>query len=287
MLNTDGTAIQYENVHVGYEGRDVLDGLDLSVHQGELLALVGPSGCGKTTTLKLVNRLLEPRSGTIRVAWHDAPTSAKTSTEAPALTDVTQIDPILLRRKIGYVFQRFGLFPHLSVAQNIAMVPTLLRWTEDAIRRRTSDLLELVQLPREVLDRAPSTLSGGQQQRVSLARALAARPRIVLMDEPFGALDPVTRDGLRDEYARLRKQLGLTTILVTHDMGEALMLADRVAVLRTGKIVRIDDPASLLRHPDDPFVERLLDAPRRQLEALDELRSQSPNTPQPTRALEP
>ena len=206
----------------------VLDRFDLTVPDGEVVAIVGRSGAGKTTILKLVNRLLLPTRGTVVVDGRD--TGAW--------------DPIRLRRQTGYVFQDVGLFPHMTVEENVRIVPRLDGWTTARARARAAELLELVGLPPgEFAGRRPSELSGGQRQRVGLARALAVSPRLLLMDEPFGALDPITRAAIREEFMRLRSQLGTTVILVTHDMGEAFSLAHRVAVLDGGRMILCDTPA--------------------------------------------
>jgi osmoprotectant transport system ATP-binding protein len=246
--------IRLEHVTKAY-GADrppVVRGIDLRVEEGELLVLLGASGCGKTTTLKLINRLAEPTSGRVLVGG----------------IDVAAQDPVTLRRGIGYAFQGVGLFPHMTVADNVAVVPRLLGWEPQAVARRVDELLELVGLPVEARGRMPRTLSGGQAQRVGVARALAARPRVMLLDEPFGAVDPMTRDVLQVEYRRLHRSLGLTTVMVTHDMTEALLLADRIAVLHEGAIVGLGTAAELLRGDAHPQVEQLLGAPRRQAEAL-------------------
>jgi osmoprotectant transport system ATP-binding protein len=226
-----------------------VDRLSLEVADGEIVVLLGSSGCGKTTTLKMINRLVMPSAGEIYVDGHNT----------------RDIDPVVLRRGIGYVFQGIGLFPHWTVADNIAATPRLLGWDEDRIRLRVGELLERVGLdPDGMRDRRPAELSGGQQQRVGVARALAAEAKLLLMDEPFGAVDPVTRDGLQQELIAMRKQLGLTILLVTHDVTEALLLADRIAVMDRGRILQIDRPSELFAHPADVIVERLLDMPRRQ-----------------------
>ena len=229
--------------------------VSLDVAEGELLAIVGGSGSGKTTLLRLANRLIEADSGSITIDGED----------------VRTVDPIPLRRRIGYVFQSGGLFPHMSVADNIGITPRLLGLSAAEIASRVDELLDLVRLDRvQHRDRLPHELSGGQRQRVGVARALAARPRIVLMDEPFGALDPLTRDALGDDFRDLHRKLGLTTVMITHDMTEAILLADRVAVMRAGKLLAQGTPAEL-SNSYDPYVGELLRTPRRQAERLNVL----------------
>jgi osmoprotectant transport system ATP-binding protein len=229
--------------------------VSLDVAAGELLAIVGGSGSGKTTLLRLANRLIEADSGSITIDGED----------------VRKLDPIPLRRRIGYVFQSGGLFPHMSVADNIGITPRLLGLSAAEIASRVDELLDLVRLDRiQHRDRLPHELSGGQRQRVGVARALAARPRIVLMDEPFGALDPLTRDALGDDFRDLHRKLGLTTVMITHDMTEAILLADRVAVMRAGTLLAQGTPAELSTS-DDPYVGELLRTPRRQAERLNVL----------------
>jgi osmoprotectant transport system ATP-binding protein len=229
-----------------------VDDVSLEVAEGEFLAIVGGSGSGKTTLLRLANRLIEAESGSITVEGQD----------------VRATDAIGLRRRIGYVFQSGGLFPHISVAGNIGITPKLLGTPAAEIASRVDELLDLVRLDRTLYrDRFPHELSGGQRQRVGVARALAAKPRIVLMDEPFGALDPLTRDALGDDYRALHRKLGLTTVMITHDMTEAILLADRVAVMRAGKLLAEGTPAEL-SSSDDPYVGELLRTPRRQAERL-------------------
>ncbi|MBI1949208.1 MAG: ATP-binding cassette domain-containing protein [Deltaproteobacteria bacterium] len=240
-----------------FGGGPALAGVDLHVAAGELIALIGPSGCGKTTTLRVINRLVTLDAGSATVEGRS----------------VYDLDATELRRRIGMVFQRFALFPHLTVANNVGITPRLLGWESARIRACVDELLALVGLaPAEYGPRMPSTLSGGQQQRVGLARALAAEPRVVLLDEPFGALDPVTRDTLQRELRRLHEALGLTTVLVTHDMNEALLLADRIVVMQGGRVVRDGAPAALLAEPGHPLVAELLEAPTRQLARLTALR---------------
>jgi osmoprotectant transport system ATP-binding protein len=233
-----------------------VDDVSLEVAEGELLMLVGGSGSGKTTTLKLVNRLIEPTSGRVLIDGVD--TRERGAPE--------------LRREIGYCFQQIGLFPHLSVAENVGVTPSLLGWPGREIAARVDALLTLVELdPAEHRARRPDQLSGGQQQRVGLARALAARPRLMLLDEPFGALDPLTRESLQAAFARIRGELCLTAIFVTHDMVEALLLGDRIAVLHEGRLVQVGTPGELWRAPADERVAELLRTPRRQAAALDAL----------------
>ncbi len=232
-----------------------VDDVSLDVAEGEFLAIVGGSGSGKTTLLRLANRLIETDSGSITVEGED----------------ISGVDPIPLRRRIGYVFQSGGLFPHISVAGNIGVTPKLLGWPAAEIAARVDELLDLVRLDRaQYRDRLPHELSGGQRQRVGVARALAAKPRIVLMDEPFGALDPLTRDALGDDFRDLHRKLGLTTVMITHDMTEAILLADRVAVMRGGKLLAQGTPAELTGS-GDAYVGELLRTPRRQAERLGKL----------------
>ena len=239
----------------GAAGSPALDAVSLSISPGEFLAVVGSSGSGKTTLLKMINRLAQPDTGAVLVSGED----------------VGRIDPASLRRRIGYVFQGIGLFPHLTVAENIAVVPNLLGWTKAKTTERVANLMDLVDLPRTYGARFPDALSGGQRQRVGVARALAAEPRIMLMDEPFGALDPVTRDSLGGAYRTLHDRLGLTTVMVTHDVQEAVLLADRIVVMHAGRILADDAPATLLRGHDDPVVEALMSTPRKQAERVSRL----------------
>ena len=249
--------IRFEHVEQRYAAsRAVLSDVSFELARGQLGALLGASGSGKTTALKLVNRLLEPSGG--RVFVDDR--------------DVLAGDPIPLRRSIGYVFQRFGLFPHMTLAENVAVGPRLAGWSARDVTARTRELLALLGLPPDIYaSRYPSELSGGQQQRVGLARALAARPHVMLMDEPFGALDVVTRAELQASYRRLHDELGLTTLMVTHDVVEALTLADRVLVLHDGQIAFDGSPRELLAAPPPGPVARLLEVARGQLGSLEAL----------------
>jgi len=243
--------IALERVTKTYGAHVALAEASLTVQAGEFVALVGASGSGKTTLLKTINGLIAPESGEVRI-------------EGEA---VGALAPHILRRRIGYVFQEVGLFPHLTVAENISITPKLLGWDKARRAARAAELLDLVALPREMAGRFPAALSGGQQQRVGVARALAAEPHIVLMDEPFGALDPLTRDALGDDYRALHERLNLATVMVTHDMTEALLLADRIVVVADGRLIA-DGAPQVLAASGDPEVAALLAAPRRQAERL-------------------
>jgi osmoprotectant transport system ATP-binding protein len=241
MIRLDGVGKRYP------DGTVAVHDLDLTVARGELVALVGPSGCGKSTTLRMVNRLVEPTSGRILLGG----------------ADVTKEDPVELRRGIGYVIQRVGLFPHLTVRENVATVPKLLGWDRARITERTDHLLELVGLDAGVYgDRYPHALSGGQQQRVGVARALAADPPVLLMDEPFGAVDPQQRQRLQTEFRALQQELGTTVLFVTHDIDEAVRLADRIAVFGTGYLAQVATPAELLAAPASEEVADFVGADR-------------------------
>jgi osmoprotectant transport system ATP-binding protein len=240
--------IELQQLTKHYGGRAVVDRLSLEVARGELLVLLGGSGSGKTTTLKMINRLVEPSAGRVLIDGED----------------VMSVPPAALRRRIGYAFQQVGLFPHMSVAENVGITPTLLGWDAARIATRVDTLLALVELdPATYRSRRPSELSGGQQQRVGVARALAAEPAVLLLDEPFGALDPLTRDRLQQSLAAIRTRLGVTIVFVTHDMVEALLLGDRIAVLREGTLVQLGTPAELLRRPADEYVAQLMETPLR------------------------
>ncbi|MEU2302810.1 betaine/proline/choline family ABC transporter ATP-binding protein [Streptomyces antibioticus] len=243
-----GARIGLENLSKRYPGASgpSVEDVSMEIGAGETVVLVGPSGCGKSTTLKMINRLIEPTGGRIRIDGED----------------VTAIDPVRLRRKVGYAIQSSGLFPHMTVAQNIALVPRMIGWSAARIRDRVEEMLDLVGLdPGEFHDRYPRRLSGGQQQRVGVARALAADPPVLLMDEPFGAVDPITRDHLQDELIRLQRELRKTIVFVTHDFDEAIKLADRIAVLRErSHIAQFDTPEAILTHPADDFVSGFVGA---------------------------
>ncbi len=245
-------AIAFAGVHKSFAGTPVLHDLSLAIAPGSFTALVGASGSGKTTTLRLVNRLIDPDGGTVHVGG-----DAVDALPAP-----------MLRRRIGYVFQGIGLFPHLTVAENIGITPRLLGWDKPRIAARIAELLGLVALPADYAPRLPAALSGGERQRVGLARALAAAPRLMLMDEPMGALDPVTRDTLGRDYQALHQSLGLTTLMVTHDIQEALLLADRIIVMSAGRIVADATPRALLAGPAPPQAAALIAVAARQSAAI-------------------
>ncbi len=253
--------IRFDRVSKTYKNGTAVRGLSLDIDAREFLVLIGPSGSGKSTALSLVNRLIEPSAGVIEI---DGENIAHTS-------------PAELRRHIGFVFQGIGLFPHLTVAENLGITPRLLGWERDRIAERAQELLHLVRLaPERYAARYPRELSGGEQQRVGVARALAAEPKILLMDEPFGALDPLVRDELGAEVRSIHERLGLTTVLVTHDMTEGLLLADRIAVMRDGGIVQCGTPAQLMSAPVDAFVREMIETPRRRATRLAEMLSVAP-----------
>ncbi|MFD8545771.1 betaine/proline/choline family ABC transporter ATP-binding protein [Streptomyces sp. NPDC059649] len=243
-----GANIRLENLTKIYPGNPTpaVEDVSMEIKAGETVIFVGPSGCGKSTTLKMINRLIEPTSGRIRIGDED----------------VTDIDPVRLRRKVGYAIQASGLFPHMTVAQNIALVPKMIGWSKSRTRNRVEEMLDLVGLdPGEFHHRYPRQLSGGQQQRVGVARALAADPPVLLMDEPFGAVDPITRDHLQDELIRLQHELHKTICFVTHDFDEAIKLGDRIAVLRDrSHIAQFDTPEAILTNPADDFVSGFVGA---------------------------
>jgi osmoprotectant transport system ATP-binding protein len=241
------SAIRFDQVSLKFPGasRPAVDRCSCEIQSGQLVVILGPSGCGKTTLLKMVNRLYEPTSG--RIDLGD--------------TDIRRIKVTQLRQQIGYVIQQSGLFPHMTVAQNIAVVPKLLGWSRPRTQARIDELLLLIKLPpEEYRDRYPAQLSGGQQQRVGLARALAGDPNVMLMDEPFGAIDAITRASLQDEILRLQRQLRKTILFVSHDVEEALRLADRILILKEGRVVQYDTPFNILTKPANSFVHDLMGA---------------------------
>ncbi|MFB4261747.1 betaine/proline/choline family ABC transporter ATP-binding protein [Shouchella clausii] len=232
--------LEFKNVTKRYgAGRPAVDNLNLKINKGEFVCFIGPSGCGKTTTMKMVNRLHEATEGQIIVNGKD----------------IRKQDPVELRRSIGYVIQQIGLMPHMTVKENIVLVGTLLKWPKSKKDERAKELIKLVNLPESYLDKYPHELSGGQQQRIGVLRALVADPPLILMDEPFGALDPITRDSLQEEFKKLQKDLDKTIVFVTHDMDEALKLADRIVIMKDGKIIQTGTPNEIMRSPANAFVE--------------------------------
>lgn len=245
--------LELVRVTKAYGEHRVVDDVSVAVAEGETLVLLGTSGSGKSTTLKIVNRLVEPSSGHVRLFG----------------TEATEQDPVSLRRRIGYVIQHIGLFPHLTVRQNVGVVPSLLGWPSQRTRQRVDELLEIVGLPtRDYGTRFPAELSGGQRQRIGLARALAGDPPLVLLDEPFGALDPILRRQLQDEFKRVRSSLKKTMVLVTHDVSEAVRLGDRICLLDAGRVQQIGSAQDLLFEPATPFVRAFFDPGRLQLELM-------------------
>ena len=243
------TAIELKAITKTFPGAgyNAVDHVSLCVEEGEFITILGSSGCGKTTLLKMINRLYEPDSGSILLFGEN----------------IATLDAVLLRRRIGYVIQQVGLFPHCTVGENIATVPKLLKWDREKTAARVDELLSLVGLaPAAFRDRYPAQLSGGQQQRVGLARAMAADPRVMLMDEPFGAIDSITREKLQEELLTLHRQMGKTILFVTHDIEEAFKLGDRVIIMNEGRLLQFDTPEVIIRSPADPFVKSLVDAAR-------------------------
>lgn len=235
--------LSMEHLNKTYPGGKVaVEDFNLEVEKGEFVCFIGTSGSGKTTTVRMINRMLQQTSGTIKINGKD----------------IGQMDPVKLRRKIGYVIQNIGLMPHMTIRQNITLVPRLLKWPQDKMDERAKKMIKLVDLPEEFLDRYPSELSGGQQQRIGVVRALAADQDIILMDEPYGALDPITRESLQDLIKDLQERLGKTIIFVTHDMDEALNLATKIVVMDGGKIMQVASPDEILQHPANEFVENLI-----------------------------
>ncbi|GEA16110.1 glycine/betaine ABC transporter ATPase [Moorella sp. E308F] len=263
--------LTFEHVSKVYDGnRIAVADFNLDVKAGEFIVLIGPSGCGKTTTLKMVNRLIEPTAGAIYLNGKD----------------IREQNPVALRRQVGYVIQQIALFPNMTIAQNVDVVPRLLGWPAERRRQRVRELLELVGMdPDEYSDRYPSELSGGQQQRIGVLRALAAEPPLILMDEPFGALDPITRENLQEELKALQAKLRKTILFVTHDMDEALKLADRIVVMKDGHIVQVAAPEELLRHPANEFVASFIGkdrlAPGLELRTVEQVMIGEPVTVRP------
>ncbi|MEC1422213.1 choline ABC transporter ATP-binding protein OpuBA [Bacillus subtilis] len=258
-----------ENVSKTYKGgKKAVNNVNLKIAKGEFICFIGPSGCGKTTTMKMINRLIEPSAGKIFIDGEN----------------IMDQDPVELRRKIGYVIQQIGLFPHMTIQQNISLVPKLLKWPEQQRKERARELLKLVDMGPEYVERYPHELSGGQQQRIGVLRALAAEPPLILMDEPFGALDPITRDSLQEEFKKLQKTLHKTIVFVTHDMDEAIKLADRIVILKAGEIVQVGTPDDILRNPADEFVEefigkeRLIQSSSPDVERVDQIMNTQPVT---------
>ncbi|GAQ25659.1 MULTISPECIES: ABC transporter ATP-binding protein [Tepidanaerobacter] len=235
--------ISFKNVTKKFGEQIAVDNLTIDLPSSEITVLIGPSGCGKTTTLRMINRLIEPTEGVIYING----------------TDISKVDPVELRRNIGYVIQQIALFPHMTIAQNVGLVPYLKNWPEAKRKERIEELLEMVGMPpSKFYNRYPDELSGGQQQRIGVARALAADPDIILMDEPFGALDPITRATLQDELLDMQDKLGKTIVFVTHDMDEALKLANKIAIMKDGKVLQYDTPEQLLKNPAHGFVEEFI-----------------------------
>lgn len=235
--------VTFDNVTKLFSGHTVISDLSLEIPRGQFTVLIGPSGCGKTTSLKMINRLIEPSKGSIFVDGQN----------------ITKVSPVDLRRQIGYVIQQIGLFPNMTIEQNIEVVPRLLKWPKEKRHQRTRELLEMVGMdPKEYLGRYPSELSGGQQQRIGVLRALAVAPPLILMDEPFGALDPITRESLQDEVKKLQTSLGITVVFVTHDIDEAVKLADRIILMKDGEIVQNAPPETLLAHPANDYVREFI-----------------------------
>lgn len=235
--------LSMEHLNKTYSGGKVaVDDFNLEIEKGEFVCFIGTSGSGKTTTMRMINRMLQQTSGTIKLNGKD----------------ISDMDPVQLRRKIGYVIQNIGLMPHMTIRQNITIVPKLLKWSQAKMDQRAEEMIKLVELPTEFLDRYPSELSGGQQQRIGVVRALAADQDLILMDEPYGALDPITRESLQDLIKDLQTRLGKTVVFVTHDMDEALTLATKIVVMDGGKIMQVATPDEILRHPANEFVENLI-----------------------------
>lgn len=236
--------IEFKKVTKSYDKRTlILKNIDFKIKTGEFVVLIGESGCGKTTTMKLINRLIDPSSGVVLIDGED----------------ISTVDPIILRRRIGYVIQKEGLMPHMTIGENIELVPKLLKWEKERRKNRAYELLNLLNLDPEIYyEKYPHEVSGGQKQRVGIARALATNPDIILMDEPFSALDPITRESIQDEVLKLQKELGKTIIFVTHDMDEAIKLGERIAFLKDGEILQFDTPDEILKRPASEYIEQFI-----------------------------
>lgn len=234
--------IEFKEVNKIYGDNVAVKHINLKIMAGEFVCLIGTSGSGKTTILRMINRMLKPSNGKIFIKGEE----------------ISDLNPVQLRRKIGYVIQNIGLMPHMTIYENITLVPKLLKWSEDKKKAKAKELIKLVELPEDFLDRYPYELSGGQQQRIGVVRALAADQDIILMDEPFGALDPITREGLQDLVKSLQEKTGKTIVLVTHDMDEALKLATKIVVMDKGHMVQQANPTELLRHPATAFVKKMI-----------------------------
>ncbi|MBS4192419.1 betaine/proline/choline family ABC transporter ATP-binding protein [Bacillus sp. FJAT-49705] len=260
--------LKFDHVSKVYKGgKRAVQDLTLEIEKGEFICFIGPSGCGKTTTMKMINRLIEPTEGSIYINGKN----------------ILEGDSVQLRREIGYVIQQIGLFPHMTIQENISLVLKLLKFSEEKRRTRARELLALVDMTPDYLEKYPHELSGGQQQRIGVLRALAADQPLILMDEPFGALDPITRDSLQEEFKKLQRKLEKTIVFVTHDMDEALKLADRIVIMRDGQIVQCDTPDEILRNPANEFVEefigrdRLVQA-RPNIQTVEQIMNPSPIT---------
>ncbi|WP_046175423.1 ABC transporter ATP-binding protein [Domibacillus indicus] len=266
--------IEFKKVAKKYpDGFEALKEINLKIETGELFVLIGPSGCGKTTTMKMINRLIDPSSGFIEIDGKN----------------IADINPVQLRRNIGYVIQQIGLMPHMTIKENVGLVPKLKKWEEAEYSEKVNELMKLVGLDPSVFgDRYPAELSGGQQQRIGVVRAMAAEPDIILMDEPFSALDPISREQLQDELARLQSEIKKTIVFVTHDMDEALKIADRICIMQNGAVVQLDTPERILRHPANDFVRQFIGEDRIQdsmtLPALESLMT-APITALPERGI--
>lgn len=270
--------IHLEGVNKVYDdGFKALKDINLAFKEGEITVLIGPSGCGKTTTMKLINRLINASSGKIRIQQED----------------ISTLDPVVLRRRIGYVIQSIGLFPHMTIAKNVGIVPRLQKWDKQKIAARVDELLQLVGLDPDIYrNRYPSELSGGQQQRIGVIRALAANPDVILMDEPFSALDPISREQLQDELIRLQQELKKTIVFVTHDMDEAIKIADTIVLMKDGEVIQTGRPDYILRHPANDFVKSFIGKKRMETEnvletmpTVDDVMVENPATAFPSRGL--